>query len=431
MPGEPPSVRKTSLPLDGIRVLDVTEFVAGPTASLLLGAMGAEVIKVERIYLADHRPMFQVAPPPKPGVPDEPWNRVPWFNELNRGKLSVALNLAAPEGVALFKRLVRLSDVVMNNFSPRVMRNFGLEYTQLRAENPEVIAVSMSGFGADGPWRDWIAAGPNIDAVSGIAHLTGYPGGGPMRPGNFNPDLMAGLFSAFGTLAALEHRAQTGEGQHVDLSMLEAGLQFIGEAVAGYSGDATVASRTGNGTPGAAPSGCYPCREPDTWITIVIRTDAEWQRLGEAMEEATLLEDPRFADSLSRLRHRDGLDRLLAQWTSRHPYLELSRSLTANGLAVGAVKTPADLLQDPHLQDREFVFPVDLPQVANTVNPRFGWLFSDLALRLDVPAPVHGQHTRVILETLLGLPEQEVLKLQEANVTVTKPVDPYRALDGL
>ena len=212
--------------LQDIRVLDTTHGVAGPTATLLMAALGAEVIKVEPPYLSGHRSLSRVEPPPKPGTPGQTWNRAPIFNFMNRGKLSFPLNLSKPEGIDIFKRLVRVCDVVVDNFSPRVMKNFGLEYADLRVENPTIIDVGVSGFGSNGPWRDWVATGPATEALTGITDLTGYQGGGPMRPGMLTSDLGAGIFGAFSVMAALEQRAQTGEGQFVDLSLLEMNLQL-------------------------------------------------------------------------------------------------------------------------------------------------------------------------------------------------------------
>ena len=411
--------------LQDVRVLDTTHGVAGPTATMLLAALGAEVIKLEPPYLSGHRSLSRVEPPPKPGAPDQSWNRVPIFNFMNRGKLSFPLNLAKPEGIDIFKRLVRVSDVVIDNFSPRVMRNFGLEYSNLISENASIIDVGVSGFGSNGPWRDCVAVGPGIEAVTGITDLTGYPGGGAIRPGMLTSDLGAGIFGAFSILAALEHRAGTGEGQFIDLSLLEINLQFVGDAIAAFSGAASLPRRAGNASANGVPSGCYPCLEPDTWITIVINTDSEWRSLCEAIGDPGLLNDKRFVDVLSRLLDRQEIDDIISRWTSKHPRFEVLRDLADRGLEVGRVETSGDLLEDPHLAERGFFQRREEIEAPDVIYPRFGWLFSSIPLQLDTPAPTYGQHVDYVLTSLLGFSEQEVFQLKETGIAASRPVRNY------
>ena len=411
--------------LQDVRILDTTHGVAGPTATMLLASLGAEIIKVEPPYLSGHRSLSRVEPPPKPGAPDQSWNRVPIFNFLNRAKLSFPLNLAKPEGIDIFKRLVRVCDVVIDNFSPRVMRNFGLEYPDLRAINPSIIDVGVSGFGSNGPWRDWVAVGPGIEALTGITDLTGYPGGGPVRPGMLTSDLGAGIFGAFATLAALEQRAQTGEGQFIDLSLLEINLQFVGDAIAAFSGGASLHHRAGNAVANGVPSGCYPCLESDTWVTIVINSDSEWRNLCQAIGDPGLVDDTRFADVLSRSGHRQEIDDIIARWTSRYPRSEVLRNLVDRGLEVGKVESTGDLLEDPHLAARGFFQQREEIEAPDAMYPRFGWLFSDIPLCLNIPAPTYGQDIEQVLTSLLGFTDEEVSRLRETGVSPVRPVRNY------
>ena len=408
--------------LQDIRVLDTTHGVAGPTTTLLLAALGAEVIKVEPPYLSGHRSLSRVEPPPKPGATDQPWNRAPIFNFMNRGKLSFPLNMSKPEGIDIFKRLVRVCDVVIDNFSPRVMRNFGLEYPDLKVENPSIIDVGVSGFGSDGPWRDWVALGPGIEALTGITDLTGYPDDGPMRPGMLTSDLGAGILGAFATVAALEHRAQTGEGQFVDLSLYEINLQFVGDAIAGVSGGALPHRRAGNATPDAVPSGCYPCLEPDTWITIVVHTDSEWRTLCQAIGDLGLLDDSRFAEASSRLPHRQEIDNIISRWTAQRPRSEVFRDLGGRGIEVGRVNSAGDLLEDPHLAERGFFRRREEIEAPDVIYGRLGWMFSGIPLELNTAAPTYGQHIGYVLSSILGLSEPEALLMKETGITPDSPV---------
>ena len=411
--------------LQDIRVLDTTHGVAGPTATLLMAALGAEVIKVEPPYLSGHRSLSRVEPPPKPGTPGQTWNRAPIFNFMNRGKLSFPLNLSKPEGIDIFKRLVRVCDVVVDNFSPRVMKNFGLEYADLRVENPTIIEVGVSGFGSNGPWRDWVATGPATEALTGITDLTGYQGGGPMRPGMLTSDLGAGIFGAFSVMAALEQRAQTGEGQFVDLSLLEMNLQFVGDAIAGFSGGATLDRRAGNASAGDAPSGCYPCLESDTWITVVVHTDSEWHTLCEAIGDPGLLDNSRFSKAPSRSQHRQEIDEVISRWTSQRPRQEVFQDLVDRGLDVGRAESAGDLLEDPHLAERGFFQLREEIEAPDVIYARLGWMFSGIPLNLDTPAPTYGQHIDYVLSSVLGLSEQEVSNAKETGITPESPVRNY------
>ena len=277
------SPRPTAQPLEGVRVVDLTTNVAGPFGTLVLASLGAEVWKLERPWVSELREAHRVVPPAKEGSPDEPYNRAPWFNEVNRGKRSLAVDLTLPQGRDLLLELVAISDVIVSNFSTRVMQNLGLDYEAVRSVRPDMIYAALSGYGGSGPAAAWSAAGPAIDAASGVAWLTGYRGGPPLRPGNFAPDLIAGMFLSLGILQALNRRRDTGQGDRIDLSMLESMEHVIGgELVAAASG-AGVPFRTGNDSEPLAPHGCFPCAGDDAWIVIAVAGDDQWLALIEAM----------------------------------------------------------------------------------------------------------------------------------------------------
>ena len=404
------------MPLSHIRIVDLTQYIAGPTATLLLASLGAQVVKIERPYPFGFRRNTKVVPPPLPGVPDEPFNRVPIFNEMNRMKMSLTLDLNQEEGLQLCKDLIATSDVVIWNYTPRVMENFGLTYEVLNQINPSIIAIGISGFGLHGPWRDWVAAGPSIDATSGWAHLTGYQSGGPLRPSNYNPDLIAGVSAALAAILAILYRDRTGDGQFVDVSMLDSTLQFMGEAVVATSAGLDPHGRNGNRSLTGAPSGCYPCREPDSWIALENTSDSEWDILCEAMGRADLRVDPSFQSSFGRQEHHGRLDALLSEWTSAQSADELCQRLAEQGLAVGVLKSSRELIPDAHLKERGFFQLLQEPQAGPVLYSRFGWTFDKIPDRFGDRAPSYGEHNSFVLRDLLGLTDQKINHLEQSGV---------------
>lgn len=411
----------TSKPLEGIRVLDVTQHVAGPVATLMLGFLGAQVIKVETPWLADLREMTSVVPPQKPNAANRPWNRVPPFNDVNRGKLSIALDLAKAEGKAVFRTLAIISDVVIDNFSPRVMRNLALDHEHLKKLRPDIIVVSVSGYGATGPYQNWTAAGPSIDAASGISHLTGYPGGPPLRPGNYNADFIAGCFAAFATIAALSHRRQTGQGQFVDVAMREAMTHFIGEALISYMMESHSPPRTGNENPNMAPHGCFPCRGEDAWVTIAVRSDEEWDALCSVMGNPPWCRDERFDDALSRWQNRETLHTYLARWTSQQDKFAVMAALQTLGISAGAVLNFAEVLSCPPLRERGHYLEIDHPEVGPAPFPQLGWRFSHSLSGASGRAPLYAEHNIYTFHDLLGMSTAELEELLEQQVTTYEP----------
>ena len=404
--------------LTGLRILDLTNNVAGPFGTLALASLGAEVVKVERPWISELREGRRITPPPKPGAPDESYNRVLWFNEVNRGKCSVAIDLSTDEGRRLLLEIASLSDVIVSNFSTRVMNNLGLDYETLARIKPDIIYATVSGYGSTGPAASWSAAGPAIDAASGIAWLTGYPDGPPLRPGNFVPDPIAGLYLAWAVLMAVYHRRETGMGERIDLSMLE-GMEHVigGELIAAASG-AAVPERRGNDIEGMAPHDCFPCAGDDAWIAIAIENDEQWESLREAMGSPSWAQDERWHDSQTRWEHRGDLHRLLAGWTAPQDRFDLEGRLQASGIPAVAVLSAADLLHSPHLRERGYFEFDEHPQAPPSPFAGFGW--RPFTAEPHKPAPLFNQHLGDVVD-LLGIPAQRVEQLLAANVIVTEP----------
>ena len=254
--------------LGGIRVLDLTHAWAGPFATQLLADYGAEVIKIETCERPD---MLRFSTWPTDETRPDAYNRGGWFQYLGRNKLSLTLDLKQPQGHDLFKRLVAQSDVVIENFSARVMPHLGLDYAVLQAVNPRLIMISMPGYGTVGPYKDFVAFGEMIEPFAGLSELTGYPDRAPLRLAVAYPDPVAGFHAALATLLALRQRRQTGRGQHIHIPHREPITRMLGEAVLDYTVNGRTPRRIGNRHRAWAPHGCYPCRGPDRWITIAVR----------------------------------------------------------------------------------------------------------------------------------------------------------------
>ena len=352
--------RPPAKPLAGVRVVDFTNAVAGPIASFILADLGAEVIKVEA---PSSRPLHAAGTAPlREGAEDISYNRIMLFNELNHGKRSLSLDVSKPAGRQVFLDLVAKSDVVVQNFAPRVMPNLGLDYETLRTVNPGIIMLSMPAFGLSGPLRDRIAYGPGVDAMSGFCHLTGYPDGPPMKPGNFFCDQNAGLHAAFSALAALWHRNATGEGQHIELAMIEGEFQVLGDAYIDFAMNGRERARTGNDHPWMAPHGMFRCKGDDAWAAIAVATDEQFASLCTLIGRANLATDPRFATAPSRHANRALLTEPVTAWASERSHIEAQDALQAAGVPAGAALDARELLANPHVVARHGFEYVDTPE---------------------------------------------------------------------
>lgn len=401
---------------------------SGPLAGRILADLGAEVILVVgRVTVSAHRPSPEVAeimgvfPGNDPG--QRPWNRMSQANDFNRNKRGLTLELNTPEGIRIFKQLVKISDVVLENFSPRVMPNFGLDYPALSAINPGLIMCSMPGYGSSGPYRDHVSYGTNLDPAAGLAGLMGYPGEEAHMSGNAYPDPAAALHAAGAILTALFHKNRTGQGQHIDLSQAESVMCLIGEAILGYSLNGQAPARSGNRHPVHAPHGCYRCKGEDRWIAIAVSSEKEWLALGRALGDPDWIKDKKYSDTGKRLENHDELDRLIESWTSRHTHHEAMALLQEAGVPAGAVLDAAELLADEHLKEREFFLEIDHPEAGPGKYCSLPLKFSNAPAFGQRPAPCLGEHNAYVLGKLLGLPQEEIARLEEKGIIGTRPVD--------
>jgi len=417
----------TSLPLSGIRVLDSTYVFALPYAGGLLADMGAEVIKIEGPRRPDTtRSGGFSGAYPENELGDDWWNRPSTYNLLHRGKQSLTLDMTDPKGRELFMELVKVSDIVMENFTPRVMRGWGLDYPNLRKIKPDIILVSNTGYGhGDGPYANYPAQATTQEGTHGHCWVTGYPGEGPSKAGASFVDFLSTWTSLFAMGAALRYRNQTGQGQWIDISMYQAGVMFLSEYIMDAQVNGREGERIGNRHPQRAPQGCYPAAGEDQWITLSVANEDEWQALCLLMGQDDLAIDPRFAALAARRDNHDALDQLIGAWTSRSDKYDLMHRLQGAGIAAGPVLTGKDVHFDPHYESRGFLERVTFPTERKIgTRPFMGrpYKFSKSPLKIQGPAPAYGQHNQPVLQDLLGISQEVYEGLVQDSIVATVPL---------
>jgi len=387
----------TTGPLTGIRVADFTWVWAGPHATLQLAHLGAEVIRVEAL----HRPCVTRLLPPWPdGVPG--LNRSGYFNQFNQGKRSIAVDLKTPDGLDIAHRLVARSDVAAENFAAGVMDRLGLGYETLRALNPRLVMIALSGYGATGPERQFVSYGPAQVPLSGMSSLTGYRGAPPMHVGISYGDPNGGVHGAFAVLAALWHRERTGEGQYVDLSQWETSMAVLPEGLMDAAMNGTAPERNGNRDPEMAPHGIFRSAGDDRWIAIAIRDDREWRTLAVLMGQPGLAADPRFATLAARHANEDALESLVATFTATRSAEDLTEMLQGAGLAAFPAMSNRDLHDDAHLAARGFFVELEHPEVGVRRHLGIPWRMTETPCAVERPAPCLGEATDYVLGEVLG-----------------------------
>ena len=403
------------LPLEGIRMLDLTAYLSGTYATVLLADMGAEVIKIESIQRYDGYRLFS---------PTEPGNieKSSHYNWCNHSKLGITLDLTQPRGVEIFKEMVRISDIVAENFSTRVMGNFGLDYPVLSKINPSIIMISMPCFGTTGPWRDYVGFAHVFEEMSGAVYLTGYIDGPPMVSATSYTDTNAGINGALALLTALHQRRRTGKGQYIDLSQTEVATCLLGEVIADYSMNQRNQSRRGNRHPFLAPHGCYRCQGEDNWITIAVASEAKWERLRQVMGDPKWATEERFATMMSRWEHQDELNKLIEEWTSQRDQYELWHLLQKTGIPAGPMLLAQDLLGDPHLNQRGFHTMVDRAVVGAHKHSCVATKLSKTPGHIKGPAPLLGEHNEWLFGELLGMSKEEIARLEAEKLIGKVPV---------
>jgi crotonobetainyl-CoA:carnitine CoA-transferase CaiB-like acyl-CoA transferase len=424
------------LPLEGIRVLDSTYVFALPYTGGQLADLGADVIKIEgpgRPDITRGGGLYGTFPDNDPG--EDWWNRPSTYQLLNRGKRSLVLDMAQEDGRQIFRDLVMVSDVVMENFTPRVMRRWGLDYPNLRKLRPDIIMVSNTGYGhGDGPYSSYPAQATTQEGTHGHCWVTGYPNDEPSKAGRSFVDFLSTWSAVFAIGAALRYRNRTGKGQWVDIGMYQAGVMFLSEYIIDAIANGREGERIGNRHPYRAPQGAYPAAGDDQWIALSVGRIEEWRALCRLMDRSDLAADCRLATLEGRQQCHDEIDAAIAEWTRLGDKYELMHVLQAAGIASGPVLNGKEVHFDPHYRSRNFLERVDYPP-EREIGSRFlmgrPYALSKTPLRIRGPAPTFGQDNLHLLEGLLGKPAAQVADWSQREVITTVPTsgEPSPTLD--
>ncbi len=414
----PAPVESTSerrLPLEGVRVVDCTAWWAGPAATQALALLGADVVKVESVT----RPDLMRYTAAKPASEDGWWEWGPMFHAANAGKRGITLDLGHPKGVDVFERLVATADLLVENYTPRVMDQFGLGWDRLHEVNPELIMVRMPAFGLDGPWRDNTGFAQTMESISGMAWLTGFADGPPVLVrGACDP--LAGMHAVIAALLALGHRDRHGGGHLVESVMVEAALNAAAEQVIEHSVSGIVLGRNGNRGPGAAPQGLYPCAGSDRWLALAVADDTHWDALRAVLGEPAWADDPRLRTAGGRRAAHDLIDDELRSWTKDRDADELAELLARAGVPAGVVIPAREVVDNPQIRHRGLFEPERHPLTGDHELPTLPFRFSRVPAWLRRPSPSLGEHNHEVL-TELGLSPDEIAALGERGVIGDRP----------
>jgi benzylsuccinate CoA-transferase BbsF subunit len=418
------------LPLTGIRVADFSWFGAGPIAGRVFADLGAQVIRVESESHLDGLRKTQPVPPGKEGP-----NVSGYYNNFNAGKLSFTLNLSRPEARTVALDLLAKSDVMIENYTPRVVEKWGLTYDEVVKVNPRIIYANMPMQGTWGPHRDFLGFGGVLAPVTGFTYLTGWPDRTPIGVGTNYPDYVINPgHCVVAVLAALRHRARTGKGQRIELAQVESTVSALGPAVMEYAVNGRVPERNGNRIAHAAPHGVFPClpREQqgalpprqqaaqgdngavmeDRWVAITVFTDAQWQALKDVIGRPAWADEDRFATLLGRKANEDDLEARLSDWTRTVTAEEAMRLLQARDVPAGVVQTAEDVLDhDEHLKARGYYVYLDHPEAGRNAYDGPQFRLSETPARVQGPAPLLGEHNDFVLREVLGYDDERIAEL--------------------
>ncbi len=397
--------------LKRVRIADFSWLWAGAYATGLLAILGAEVIKIESMARVDpSRTMTFTMGQAFEGV-----DHSPVFNSINLNKLSIKLNLKQPKAVELAKRIIQISDVVTQNMRPGAMDNVGLGYEALKEVKPDIIMLSSSSFGAEGPMRRYGGYAPSFTSYSGLTNLTGYSDG-PPNPMTGSTDLMSATTGAFAIIAALNHRQDTGQGQHIDLSSVESLAMFSGDALMDYIMNGRIRSRRGNQDDVMAPHNCYRCRGDDKWVSIAVSTEEEWQAFCRAIGNPDWTRDRKFSDARTRWQNQEELDRLVTEWTVKHTNYEVTDMLQRTGVAAFPSMSNQEIFSDPHFKQRKLAVEVEHPVMKKQIVLGAPWKLSETPAEVIKASPVMGENNEYVFGELLGIPSSEIKQLIDEQV---------------
>lgn len=408
-------------PLRGLRAVALTWHIAGPLVGRWLADQGAEVLKIE----TRHRPdPGRASGPFPPEVPPErrSANMAGWFNSFNCGVHDVTLDLTKTKGVELLRELVAKSDILVENFAPGTLDKWGLNYEGAKALKQDIIMISMPLVGSVGPRAGLSGGGNHITGLSGLSYICGVEGGepAPVGPRGVYPDYGPNpLYGSIALMAALYHRQQTGEGQHIEIAQFESLATMTGTALLEYAANGTNQTRMGNRSRHAAPHNAYRCLAGgrERWCAIAVETDGQWRALSRVVGDERLTLDPRFATLAGRKAAEDEIDRIVESWTSKRTVEDVVETLQAVGVPSAPVNDGFDMLRDPQLLYREHFRSLPHPEVGDILPIfRLGFRLEKGLLGPTAPSPLLGQHTNDVLSDVLGLPDADLRELGAAGV---------------
>ena len=406
---------REDLPLQGLRIIDLSMGWAGPSATRQMGDLGADVIKVESCQYPD---WFRGVDPRGPYHPEKTYEKTYWFQMQNRNKRGITLDLTSPTGLSLLKRLLKDADAVIDNYAADVMPRLGLDATTMQEINPRLVVVTMPAFGMRGAWSGVRAYGSTLEQASGLPSVTGREGDPPTMLHSALGDPVGGLSAAAALMLGFMHQKNTGEGQHIDLSAVEAMLPLVAPSIVEQSATGKTGPRIGNRHPVHVPNGCFPCLGEDQWITLAVRSDEEWRSLCAVLHRPDLAADPALATADGRRAEQDRIEIAIRNWTKTvRPDLAMV-TLQAAKIPAGVARLPMDLAGDPHLMKVGHWQPVDRPFMGPHLLPSVSYRESDAELpyRIDRLAPTLGQHNEEVLRDLLGLDDEEIARLRAERI---------------
>ena len=419
-----------SAPLAGIRVVDLSRVFAMPYVGAYLADMGAEVIKIDTHHAAFVDTTRTLTGPYSDNTPGADfWNQAGTFQTLNRGKRSLTLDLRSERAMEILLDLIALSDVVLENFTPRVSRRFGLDYPNLRRVRPDLILVSNTGYGHNGPWSDFGAMASALEPTHGSGAFMGYlepdaagklvGSAAPNKIGNSYTDFLACWSAQLAIMAALYRRALTGRGVWIDLAMYQNGVSFFGEGLLDFAFNGRRTRRMGNRHESMSPHGCYPCQGEDRWVVLSVRDEADWRGLCLALGQPDLASDPRFFDPVVRHSNQDVLDNTINAWCRQRTQDEAVSELQANGVPAAPVLDAGQMLAAPHLRSRGLFETVEHGAGSELGEKEYlgrGWRLGSAEVQIRGPAPKMGEANEFVLKEMLGLSKGEIARLKEEQV---------------
>lgn len=427
--------------LEGIRVISMGSAWAGPYIGRVLAEMGAEVFRVAfpaSLRSAGGGPMERGMRPPEileawkkkqiaRGMSEEAAERAilegpGYVGNYQPNSLGVGIDLRSEAGRAVYRKLVRVTDIIIDGWSPRVMADLGLGYTAVKEIKPDIIYASLPALGMSGPERDVRMFGTGCEWISGLTSTRGYPGGEPHRAANYIVDGISAAHILAVILAALNYRADTGKGQHIDISQAECATCTMGEAIMDYAMNKRIAQPAGNTHPYYAPHGCYRCKGDDMWVTIAVTSEEEWRCFCDVIGKPDWTTDAKFADSLSRWQNQEELNKLIEEWTIQHDHYAVQEMLQAAGVAAAAVVNMEEhILFDLQVKDRGIYQWITYHDGVADPIFRAPWVLPKTPTILNRRPPSTGEHNEYVFREILGMSEEGIARLVEEKAIGTGP----------